>query len=220
MKNKRLFVISIGTFTVISLALALFLSSLRSYKSTDLNILDESSVILGVEFNNRIKNAREIVDYQYMANKSLNIINSNTPRAQGARATGSTDGSQISGAYNAGGSLLSKYSKGNGIMGSESVSGNVRTSSGSTQGVNLGMYSSIPSNSKTKKININGGVATLTTDLTIAKNAGTKFSAGGPPPSEGNDAPPPTLPIGDGMTYMLLLLAAFTGLKAKKIFFN
>jgi len=217
MKNKRLLVISIEAFTVISLALALFLSSLRSYKSADLNILDESKVILGVDFNNKIKNARELVDYQYMANGSLNIINSDISGTKDARVAGITGG-QGSGTYSVVSGVQSKGLNGGGSMDSESASGNVRSSSGNSQGVNLGMYSAIPSNNKTKKINVNGGIATLTTDLTSVQNASTKFSAGGPPPSEGDDVPPPTLPVGDGMTYMFMLLIAFASFKAKKLF--
>ncbi len=222
MKSKRLLVISIGTFTVVSLVLALLFSSLRSYNYAGLNLLDKSKVILGVNLDNKIKNAREIVGYQYMVNDNFNIINSgNAAKLGNARVSNGVAREKAAGVY---GSLVNPSrnpQNGSAYAGSEYAEGSSRSNSVATQGVNFGFYSSLSTNDRAKKINRNSDVASLTTDLTLAQNAGTKFNAGGPPPSEGDDIPPtPTLPVGDGMGYMFLLLAVFAGLKAKKLIFS
>jgi len=227
MKNKKILIISLGTFTVISLVLALMLSPLRSYNSAKLNILDESKAVLGVEFNGKIENAREALNYQYMPNSSLNIVGNNTTSKEVSR-THQTSGTET---HNNVGSVVTRYNNYNktstngaaNVFSSSRNSSNRNSNSVSPSNINIGLLSSTPTNNNTKKIDLNNSVVSLTTDLTKASSASTKFSVdGGPPPSEDNgDVPPtPSLPIGDGMNYLLVLAVIFAGFKAKKLLFN
>ncbi|MDD3321837.1 MAG: hypothetical protein PHS59_10380 [Paludibacter sp.] len=227
MKNKKILIISLGTFTVISLVLALILSPLRSYNSAKLNILDESKAVLGVEFNGKIKNAREALNNQYMPNSSLNIVGNKTSSKEVSKTQQNTG----AGTHNNVGSGVTAYNNYNktstngatNAFSSEGNSSNKNSKSVSPSNINIGMLSSTPTNNNTKKTSFNNGVASLTTDLTKASGVSTKFSVdGGPPPSEDNgDVPPtPSLPIGDGMNFLLVLAVVFTGVKAKRILLN
>ena len=221
MKNKKILIISLGTFTVISLVLALILSPLRGLDSSKLNILDESKAVLGVNFNGKIKNARDVVNYQYMTNSSLNIIGVNNSTSNARASQNISNG--VSRNFDNNITGIGNFDKNptNGVgntFNSIGNSSNRNSNSVSPSNINIGLLSSTPINNA-KKINITTGVVSLTTDLTKASSASTKFNAGagGPPPSEGGENPPPSLPIGDGMNYLLVLAIVFAGFKARKI---
>lgn len=226
MKSKGIIIILLGTFTVVSLLLALMFSSIRNYNTEKLNLLDQSIPILGVNFGGKIEKARQVINYQYMNNNSLNIINSGTKlvkarsgaSASGVDAESINFGANYSVNVKSSGEVVGTSISGGGVVGA--ADGGVEGSQ-NIQNNNSGMSPNLSPISTSRKNNSRNGDLALSTDLAKkAPNVNKKFNAkGGPPPGEGEDPPPPTpsLPIGDGMSYMFVLLVFFTVLKTRKI---
>ena len=220
MKKKSIIALLVSALTGTSLLLALVFSPLRGYYSDDTTLLDKTKTISGVDLNGKIKNARGSRSYQALSDNSLNISVNSTFAKSTSRRNGSGETSFNS--QNAQGIYFvnNAASKGVKVFGDENNS-SVSNSGNKGNGNSAGLITSasLSNNKKQTSLSSKPGFISTTTDLTLAQKAGTKLNAGGPPPEEGNPpTPTPNLPIGNGVSFMLILAVAFGSWKIKKSF--
>lgn len=224
MRKSFKLIVFISVSAILSLVLALFIAPLRSSFSEYSNVIKEKAIsAVGVKLDG--------------ANNGIGAVNTN--RTESTIEVGSIkSGSSVatSKSNNAGNSEVSAISyslqayaiknqviSGTNGIGASTVSGVLANatkgiSSNPIQG-SLGLNAT-PSKSNT---NINSpaliGFNTLTTDLTAAttvKQGASNGGISGPPPDDSLDGPP-SLPIGDGTSLMLIMALVFVSFKAFRI---
>ncbi len=219
MKKKSLIILSITTLTAGSLLLALVFSPLRNYYADNSSILDKTRILVGVDFNGNIKNARNSQSFQHFSTNFLNIpqnAGSALKRSGSSSVSGGTSDSYSYSSSFLDNNLSGKYGGSSGSPSSENNSG-LNGSNNFVGNSSIGMLSS-SSNTNAKKTTTKTGFISTTTNLSSTMKAGnTKLNGpGGPPPDGGGDTPP-NLPIGDGVYFLLLAALSFGFIKFKKI---
>ncbi len=223
MKKKSIVALSVSALTGTSLLLALVFSPLRGYYSDDTTLLDKTQAISGVNFNGKIKNARNSRSYQVLSGNSFDISGNlistkGSSRRNGSGGTASVNSESTPGIYFVNNAAI----KGARGFGNENNSSGNKASNVSGNAIGLITSTSLSNQKKQNSVSSKPGFISTTADLTLAQKSGTKLNAGsGPPPDSGNGdnpTPTPNLPVGDGVPFMLMLAVAFGSWKIKNSF--
>jgi hypothetical protein len=221
MKKRSNIIKIIGALTVLSLLLAIVFAPYRgSYKGT---YFDKTLAKMDVNFGGKIINAN--VD----AKNNIAVVNDlSTPTTAAKKRK--VNASQI---YSETLAKSSNESFGNttsGVLVSNSnTNANIADNGNSTNSeTTVGVFAPTPtfSTSLIKGSNnqiASAGTVSSTVDLTGVNISGSQAGpqgaggAGGPPPEEGGGIPP-SLPIGNGINFLLILATFYGGWKLRKSF--
>jgi len=211
MKKKAFIATLISTFSVVGLIFVLVFTTIKDNYSNTVNYSGKTITIARIE-NGKVKNSSDTKAKGH----AVGTINLNIPEISmdkkevHNRATSnqyvSNEAVNLTPAPNY---SLSKAKRNSSAL--PSNFGNMSRSA-SQGGNNVSMAPiALLDNSKNSIKTANAGYVSTTSDLTSPKMAGQKFNAGGsPPPSEKE---PPSLPIGDGWNFLIIIAVAYAGLK-------
>jgi len=211
--KKSINIVLIGVLTVVSILLALPFTPLRnSFKGVTGNVADKALTSLGVDFKGKLKNARQISSaHQYeAANMNLGLTVDSKGRII------SYDVNNVSGisldGYNTNNLSVNEKSGNTAIGLNSTYSGSGRNTANSPKGI--GGFVAI----QTKAGSVS--TTTLAGGVKQSEIAGSVRQAGhgGPAPEEqgGTPPPPPSLPIGNGTSFLLMLAVAFATWKVRR----
>ena len=200
------------------LQLALVFSPLRSSKPDNTSYFDKAIVLSGVDFKGEIKNSGISNKTYENLTSDLAILNASRAKNKISYARGNNESkAKASGLFIKNASRNSKLTSGNS---SNSTGRNMEQNV--TPAIPTGMLSSVTLSSNKRKVSSKAVTRALiipTTDLSSIKKTGTKLNVGGPPPDDGGGGGgTPSLPMGDGINFLLLLAIAFAGVKFRNSF--
>lgn len=212
MKKKAFIATLISTFSVVGLIFVLVFTTIKDNYSNTVNYSAKTITISRVE-NGKVKNSSDAKTKRH----AVGTINLNMPEI-------SMDKKRVKARVASSAALANEvvnmtpapsYSLSNAKRNSSALPTNFgnMSRSASQSGNNVSMAPiALLDNSKNNIKTTNAGFISTTSDLTSPKSlAGQKFNAGGsPPPSEKE---PPSLPIGDGWNFLILLAVVYTGLR-------
>jgi len=225
MRKSFKLIVFISVSAILSLVLALFIAPLRSSFSEYSNEIKEKAIsAVGVNLNGANNGIGAVNTDRVASAIEVGSVNNGNAKVASSSNVGTTEVSPIS--YS-----LQTYAQKNQVFGT-SGSGALATSGimiNTNNGISSnGIQSSLGINSTTSRNNSNTsspaliGFNTLTTDLTVentVKQGGSynPGEVGGPPPDEAGGAGPPSLPIGDGTSVMLIMALVFVSFKTFRI---
>ncbi|HLP05131.1 MAG TPA: hypothetical protein VK152_06855 [Paludibacter sp.] len=215
MKKKAFHITLFIFFAATSLVLALILAPMRLYYSGNSNYLDKLQTITGVDLNGKIKNSGDMEKTYSTISSNLNI-----PGKSGTENTQHSASNDIEEAQNATAfqKLPIQQERTEKIT---IISDKVLASGKNARRVSTGVPASMLSgsgNAETKKTpSIKSGLTPISSDIATTKLSNGKSNIGMPPPEEGEGTPPPNLPVGNGLPFLLVSLFVYAGYKFRKI---
>ena len=211
--KKSINIVLIGVLTVASIILALPFTPLRnSFKGVTSTAADKALSSLGVDLNGKIKNARQIsAAHQYEATNML--IVDNKGRVINSGTYGINSG-VIYDNYNMGSFSTNRNSGNSSVGGLANFGAGSSRNSANAANQGIGGFVAITTKLGTTNQTTNQAGTTTTKQSANGDNNGT---GGGTHPGV-DPTPPPSLPLGNETSILLVFLGLFGIWKAKSFF--